>query len=137
MAGVMAAPSACSGKARQRDGLLDVLIFRERLNLLHALQMFKGALLDSYKSSEDIDYLQLEQFHVVSEAETGVAGGWRAVRAHAGDLSKSALPSAHRCCLSHAPAITHRTQARGGALCATEIQPSITGSRAGRCRTTR
>ena len=59
-------------KARQRDGLLDVLIFRERLNFLHALQMFKGALLDSYKSSEDIDYLQLAEFNVVSEADTAL-----------------------------------------------------------------
>ena len=65
-------PFSMFRRARQRDGLLDVVIFRERLNAWHGLQMLRGALLDGYRKSEDIDYLQLDEFTVVSEATTAL-----------------------------------------------------------------
>jgi YegS/Rv2252/BmrU family lipid kinase len=65
-------PFSMFRRARQRDGLLDVVIFRERLNAWHGLQMLCGALVDGYRSSEDIDYLQLDEFTVVSEATTAL-----------------------------------------------------------------
>ena len=65
-------PFSMFRRARQRDGLLDVVIFRERLNAWHGLQMLRGALLDGYRSSEDIDYLQLDEFTVVAETSTAL-----------------------------------------------------------------
>ena len=58
--------------ARHTDGKLDVLIFREPLNLLHGFQLLAGALLGLFHKAEDIDYLQLEQFTVESSFETAL-----------------------------------------------------------------
>ncbi len=56
--------------ARQDDGLLDVIVFRERFNAWQALQVLRGTLLDGYASSEDLDYLQLSEFTVTSTGDS-------------------------------------------------------------------
>lgn len=53
--------------AQMRDGLLDVIVFREPLNVWTALQLLRGALFDGYQDSEDLDYLQLDEFTVSSD----------------------------------------------------------------------
>lgn len=58
--------------AKMADGLLDVIIFREPVNPWNAAQMLRGSLLDGFRSSEDIDYLQLAEFTVSAAAETAV-----------------------------------------------------------------
>ncbi len=55
--------------ARHSDGRLDVLIFREPINLWNGLQLLRGTFFGGYRRKEDIDYLQLDQFTVTSERE--------------------------------------------------------------------
>lgn len=54
--------------ASQRDGLLDVLVFRG-LGGWEFAQMIRAILLDGYEPAEDIDYLQLREFTVTSKPE--------------------------------------------------------------------
>ena len=58
--------------AMPTDGKLDVLIFREPLNLLHGLQLLCGAFFGLFHKAEDIDYLQLDEFTVEGSFETAL-----------------------------------------------------------------
>ena len=55
--------------AEHTDGLLDVLIFREPINLWNGLQLLRGTLFGGYRRKEDIDYLQFSQFKVTCDRE--------------------------------------------------------------------
>ncbi len=56
--------------AKHSDGMLDVLIVRDPINLLHALQILGGVFLGRFHRVEDIDYLQLSEFTVTADKET-------------------------------------------------------------------
>lgn len=58
--------------ADMNDGLLDVIIVRERPNAWSALQIVRGALLDGFQESEDLDYLQLKEFTVTAEGNVAL-----------------------------------------------------------------
>ncbi|MDB6138092.1 MAG: lcb5 [Verrucomicrobiaceae bacterium] len=58
--------------AKHTDGMLDVLIFREPINLLHAVELLGGALLGLFHLTEDIDYLQLREFTVTADRQTAL-----------------------------------------------------------------
>ena len=58
--------------AQMRDGLLDVIVFREPLNAWSAMQLLRGALFDGYKTAEDLDYLQLDEFTVSSDSRAAL-----------------------------------------------------------------
>jgi len=58
--------------AKLSDGLLDVVIVRGRFNAWEAAQILRGALLDGYHESEDIDYLQLNEFRVNADVPTAM-----------------------------------------------------------------
>lgn len=50
------------------DGLLDIIVFRER-RLLEVLQFLAGLTFDGYQQCEDIDYVQASAFKVTSASE--------------------------------------------------------------------
>ncbi len=58
--------------ATHTDGMLDVLIFREPINLFHAVQLLAGSLLGLFDLTEDIDYLQLREFTVKADKMTAL-----------------------------------------------------------------
>ncbi|MDB6119406.1 MAG: lcb5 [Verrucomicrobiaceae bacterium] len=58
--------------AKHTDGMLDVLIFREPINLLHAVELLGGSLLGLFDLTEDIDYLQLREFTVQADRLTAL-----------------------------------------------------------------
>lgn len=58
--------------AKHTDGMLDVLIFREPINLFHAVQLLAGSLLGLFDLTEDIDYLQLCEFTVKADNTTAL-----------------------------------------------------------------
>lgn len=58
--------------AQHTDGMLDVLIFREPVNLLHAAQLLAGSLFGLFDLTEDIDYLQLREFTVKADKPTAL-----------------------------------------------------------------
>ena len=53
----------------EHSDLLDVLIFREPINLWNGLQLLRGTLFGGYRRKEDIDYLQLSRFTVTSDCD--------------------------------------------------------------------
>ena len=55
--------------AQHSDGLLDVLIFREPINIWNGLQLLRGTLFGGYRRKEDIDYVQLDEFTVTCDRE--------------------------------------------------------------------
>ena len=58
--------------AQHTDGMLDVVIFRDAINLLHALQLLGGSLFGLFHKAEDIDYLQFREFIVTANKETAL-----------------------------------------------------------------
>lgn len=57
-------------RASNTDGKLDVLLFREaNVNVWHALQMLQGVITGGYRHSEDLDYLQLDQFSIRADGD--------------------------------------------------------------------
>ncbi len=59
-------------EATLTDGKLDVVIVRESFNAWHGLQVLRGALLDGYQSSEDLEYFQLDEFTVEASPEAAL-----------------------------------------------------------------
>jgi diacylglycerol kinase (ATP) len=60
-------------EANAMDGLLDLILFREAsLNAWHAAQAVRGVLLDGYRGSEDLDYLQLAEFTITADSPVAV-----------------------------------------------------------------
>ena len=56
--------------AKHTDGKLDVLIVRDPINLLHAMQILCGVYFGWFHKAEDIDYLQLSEFTVTADKQT-------------------------------------------------------------------
>jgi diacylglycerol kinase (ATP) len=66
-------PFSVFPQASNTDGKLDVLLMREReLNAWHGWQLIRGVYERGYTDSEDLDYLQLDEFTITCKEGTSV-----------------------------------------------------------------
>jgi diacylglycerol kinase (ATP) len=80
-------------EADPADGLLDLILFREpAVNAWHAMQAVRGVLADGYQQSEDIDYLQLEEFTITADSPVALELDGELVGQTPVSFRKSAFP---------------------------------------------